>query len=206
MKKLFSMLAVLLLSSTLHANSFNEGEHYEVIGDAPSTKPQVMEFFSYFCPHCYNFEPIAKQLKAQLPADVPFKRSPVAFMGREMGPELQKAFALAEILKVDDKITPALFAMIHQKRTPPRNREEVKSLFTSVGVSAEDFDSNINSMPVLSVVAEYDSQREKLDIRSVPAFVVNNRYLVKVGALKSQEQFNALITHLLSLPNNTAEN
>jgi len=205
MKKLFSMLAVLLLSSTLHANSFNEGEHYEVIGDTASAKPQVMEFFSYFCPHCYNFEPIAKQLKAQLPVDVPFKRSPVAFMGGAMGPELQKALALAEMLKVDDKVTPALFAMIHQMRKPPRNRDEVKQVFVGLGVSAEDFDSNINSMPVLSAVAAYDSQREELDIRSVPAFVVNNRYLVKVSALKSQEQFNALITHLLSLPNNTAE-
>ena len=201
MKKLFTMLAVLLLSSTLHATSFNEGEHYEVIGNSPSATPQVMEFFSYFCPHCYNFEPIAKQLKTQLPADVPFKRSPVAFMGGAMGPELQKALALAEMLNVDDKITPALFAMIHQKRTPPRNRDEVKSLFAGAGVSAEDFDSRINSMPVLSAVAEFDSQREKLDIRSVPAFVVNNRYLVKVGSVKSQEEFNALINHLLSLPN-----
>ncbi|HSG52474.1 MAG TPA: thiol:disulfide interchange protein DsbA/DsbL, partial [Rheinheimera sp.] len=153
MKKLFSMLAVLLLSSSLHANSFNEGEHYEVISNTPSATPQVMEFFSYFCPHCYNFEPIAKQLKAQLPADVPFKRSPVAFMGGAMGPELQKALALAEMLKVDDQITPALFAMIHQKRTPPRNREELKSLFISAGISAEDFDNRINSMPVLSAVA-----------------------------------------------------
>jgi thiol:disulfide interchange protein DsbA len=54
-------------------------------------------------------------------------------------------------------------------------------------------------MPVLAEVAGYDSIREKLNITSVPTFVVNGKYVIKIGALKSQQQFNDLVSYLLNL-------
>ncbi|WP_417706781.1 thiol:disulfide interchange protein DsbA/DsbL [Rheinheimera aquimaris] len=199
MKKLLLPLLFVLLTPCLLAQDFNAGEHYDVVSSGVSAPKQVMEFFSYFCPHCYNFEPIAQQLKTSLPADVSFKRAPVSFLGRDMGPELQRAYALAVALNVEHSITPALFARIHTERKAPANRADVRALFAEHGIAPEMFDSRIDSMPVLAEVAGYDSIREKLNITSVPTFVVNGKYVIKIGALKSQQQFNDLVSYLLNL-------
>ena len=42
-------------------------------------KIEVVEFFSYACPHCNDLNPIVKKWAAKLPADVAFKRVPVSF-------------------------------------------------------------------------------------------------------------------------------
>lgn len=116
-----------------------------------------------------------------------------------MGPELQRAYALAVALNVEHSITPAMFARIHTERKAPANRADVRALFAEHGVAPDMFNSRIDSMPVLAEVAGYDSIREKLNITSVPTFVVNGKYVIKIGALKSQQQFNDLVSYLLNL-------
>ena len=64
MKKIFASLAfILAIALPAQAKDFKEGEHYDVIAKQASASPQVAEYFSYFCPHCYSFEPIVLQLK-----------------------------------------------------------------------------------------------------------------------------------------------
>ena len=64
MKKLFALVATLMLSLSAHAAQFKEGQHYKVLDLEASSKPTVTEFFSFYCPHCNSFEPIIQQLKA----------------------------------------------------------------------------------------------------------------------------------------------
>src|SRR5215510_3117914 len=46
----------------------------------PATgKVEVVEFFGYWCPHCNSFEPTLDAWARKLPADVAFRRVPVAF-------------------------------------------------------------------------------------------------------------------------------
>ncbi len=87
MKKVLFFLAAMLMIPMVHAApEFKEGVNYDVVKQTGSAQPEVMEFFSYYCPHCATFEPIVEQLKAGLPEGVPLKKNPVAFLGREMGP------------------------------------------------------------------------------------------------------------------------
>ena len=65
MKKLFGLLTVLLFAVCAQAVPLKEGEHYEVINQQSTAKPEVKEFFSYYCPHCFAFEPLAERLKAK---------------------------------------------------------------------------------------------------------------------------------------------
>ena len=199
MKTLLCLFALLFTAPPLLATDFTAGQHFDVIADKASPDSGVVEFFSYFCPHCYQFESVVHQLKPTLPSDKAFSRAPVPFLGRSMGPELQKAYAMAVLLKVDDKITPALFNLIHQQRQAPQSRDDVKKLFAAQGISNEQYDNNIDSMPVTLMVSEFDSAIEKFGIHAVPSFVVNGKYLVKVGSISSQQQFNELVNYLLTL-------
>ena len=49
-----------------------------LLTDNPA-KIEVIEFFSYACPHCNDLSPHIAQWAAKLPADVVFKRIPVGF-------------------------------------------------------------------------------------------------------------------------------
>lgn len=51
MKKIFIFLAAMMILPLANAAKFEEGVHYEVIAEQATAKPEVAEYFSYFCPH-----------------------------------------------------------------------------------------------------------------------------------------------------------
>ena len=199
MKKVLFFLAAMLMIPMVHAApQFKEGVNYDVVSQTGSAQPEVMEFFSYFCPHCAKFEPIAEDLKKSLPEGVPMKKNPVAFLGREMGPEMQRAYALASLLNVEAKLTPAIFNKIHTQRQYPQSRADVKQIFLDNGVPAEEFDGAVDSFAVSGMVSQFDRNTESYNIRGVPAFLVNGKYMVKIESITSQEQFSQLVNFLLA--------
>ena len=199
MKKILCFLAAMLMMPMVHAApEFKEGVNYDVVKQTGSAQPEVMEFFSYFCPHCYKFEPIVDDLQKSLPEGVTLKKNPVAFLGREMGPELQRAYAVANLLKAEDKLTPAIFDAIHVKRQVPQSRNDVEKIFADNGVPAEEFTGAVDSFAVSGMVAQFDCNTETYNVRGVPAFLVNGKYMVKIESITSQEQFNQLVKFLLA--------
>ncbi len=198
MKKVLFFLAAMLMIPMVHAApEFKEGVNYDVVKQTGSAQPEVVEFFSYFCPHCATFEPIVEQLKAVMPEGVPLKKNPVAFLGREMGPEMQRAYALASLLNVEGKLTPAIFSKM-QQRQYPQSRADVKQIFLDNGVPAEEFDGAVDSFAVSGMVSQFDRNTESYNIRGVPAFLVNGKYMVKIESITSQEQFSQLVNFLLA--------
>jgi protein dithiol oxidoreductase (disulfide-forming) len=200
MKKILCAL-MLLLTTMANANSnFVAGEHYQLLPTKQSAEPEVVEYFSYFCPFCYNFEPVVANLKTALPDGITLTKVPVPFIGGAMGPVLQRAHALAVLLQVEEQVGAALFNQIHQVRKAPENRSAVKLLFVAAGIDKQQFDANVDSMPVNMLLSDYDNAIKETGISSVPSFVVNNKYLVNLKAISSQEQFDALVNYLLTLP------
>jgi thiol:disulfide interchange protein DsbA len=187
---------MLILPMSYAAPQFEEGIHYETLSNTGSAQPEVLEFFSYFCPSCANFEPIVKGLKKTLPEGVPLKKNHVVFFGQGMGPQMQRAFAVASLLNVEEKITAAIFHKMQQRQSP-KSRADVKNIFSESGVSAEKFDGLIDSFAVTSMVAQFDHNTKKYNVRAAPTFLVNEKYVVKLESLRTQEQFNQLIAFLL---------
>ncbi|QFI53313.1 thiol:disulfide interchange protein DsbA/DsbL [Aeromonas simiae] len=199
MKKILLFIAAMLMMPMVHAApEFKEGVNYEVVKQTGSAQPEVLEFFSYYCPHCYKFEPIASELKKSLPQGVSFKKNPVAFLGREMGPEMQRAYAVASLLEVEGKLTPVIFSKLHEQKQFPQSRDDVKQIFVDNGVKGEEFDGAVDSFAVSGMVAQFDRNTEEFQIRGVPAFVVNGKYLIKIESITSQDQFNRLVSFLLA--------
>ncbi|KUE79886.1 thiol:disulfide interchange protein [Aeromonas schubertii] len=200
MRKILFFIAAMLMMPMVHAApEFREGVNYDVIKQTGSAQPEVLEFFSYYCPHCYKFEPIAEELKKSLPEGVAFKKNPVGFLGREMGPETQRAYAVSSLLEVEGKVTPAIFDKIHNQKQYPQSRGDLKQIFVDNGVKGEEFDGAVDSFAVSGMVSQFDRNTEEYQIRGVPAFVVNGKYLVKIESITSQDQFNRLVSYLVGL-------
>ena len=199
MKKIIMLMVGLLMGSLVQAAPlYKEGVNYDVVKQSPSAKPEVLEFFSYFCPHCYQFEPIMADVKKSLPEGVAFKRNPVAFLGREMGPELQRAYAVSVLLGVEESFSSEAFKRIQVERNPPKDRAEVKAMFEQLGVKGAEFDGSIDSFAVTGLVSQYDHNTEGFNIRGVPSTLINGKYLVKTESLKSADEYKALIQFLLA--------
>ena len=62
MKKLLALASVALLSFSVQAAKFSEGDYYKILELPKSSSPIVTEFFSFYCPHCNSFEPMIQEL------------------------------------------------------------------------------------------------------------------------------------------------
>ena len=118
-------LGLLPLAATgVHAQARTPkaGTDYIVLGkrapvDTPAGKVEVVEFFSYNCPHCAAFEPRLDSWVKKLPADVVFKRIPVPFVGNDTEAKQRLYYTLEAMGKVDS-FQMKLFQAIHQQRQP----------------------------------------------------------------------------------------
>ena len=80
-----------------------------------SAKIEVLEFFSYGCPHCADFNPLLAAWVARQPGDVVVKKVPVSF-GRAAWANVAKLFYALEITGDQARLEADIFKAIHQER------------------------------------------------------------------------------------------
>lgn len=198
-KLMMGALLALLLPFTTAAAEFVEGKDYLVVSKVATAGPEVREFFSVLCGHCYKFEPTAQQLKKQLAAEVRFERNHVDFVGREIGAYYSRAYAVAVALGKEDTLLPRLFHNAQVEKRYFQSPTDVRNFFLAEGVSAEQYDGVVNSFAVEGMVAMMAQNTIDKKIQGVPAFVVNGKYLVKNDALKTYDDLIKVVNYLLTL-------
>jgi thiol:disulfide interchange protein DsbA len=183
MKKILLLLslALLLPLQACAQEKWREGTHYKVITDQATEKKEVLEFFSFWCPHCFNFEPIVKNMKTKLAEDVEFKKVHVNFMGftsTAIQDDATKAMMVARELKKADELNEAIFKYIHESRSAITGIKDLKNIFVVNGVEPEEFDKMISSFGVKSRLNMNNKtiQEYKKYVSSVPNFIVNGKY------------------------------
>ena len=73
---------------------YEEGVNYEVRTDKLTPYKEIREFFSFWCGHCFALQGDFDRIKDAFP-NAKFERNPVAMLGGPMGPESQRAIAVA---------------------------------------------------------------------------------------------------------------
>lgn len=196
-KYIFIVLALLMAPLANAASEFKEGVEYKVVQEVASNEPVVLEFFSYGCPHCDSFEPLMAKLEERIP-DMQLKKVPVAFLGGDMGPVLQRAHGAAELLKVEDKIAPVLFDAMIRANKKPKNMADIKELFLENEITEQKFDSVINSFILTGKVSQYDKAAALFKINSTPTVIVKNKYELDMSEIGSEERFYQVVEYLLT--------
>ncbi|MBJ7223301.1 MULTISPECIES: thiol:disulfide interchange protein DsbA [unclassified Brenneria] len=184
MKKLWFALIGVVLAFSASAAEFSNGKQYIELDKPATQEPQVLEFFSFYCPHCYQFSlvyHIPEAVEKALPTGTKMTRYHVDFLG-PLGKELTQAWAVAMALGVEDKVSPLLFDAV-QKTQALQKPEDIRKVFISAGVSAEEFDGALNSFVVKSLVVQQEKAAADLQLRGVPAMFVNGKYMIKNDGL-----------------------
>ncbi|WP_108650245.1 thiol:disulfide interchange protein DsbA/DsbL [Dongshaea marina] len=182
---------------------FKKGVNYIIVKQVSTENPQLMEFFSYFCPHCYQFEPITEYLKSKIPAGTEFKRVPLALLGGPSGPLLQHAFAVAQLLGVTEKMTPVLFNSIQLEHKNLSDESDIKKLFVANEVNGELFDQAWSNLQVEGMINQYNQLIKSYKVYGVPEFIINGKYQICLQKLRGSnarqkvDYLSRLINYLL---------
>ena len=198
MRKISALLIAILFSPLALATEFLEGVHYDIINQGKASKsPEIVEFFSFKCAACYRFEPLVDDFIKKLPANIKFKKNHVDFVGgAQVGAELTQIYAIINILKVSEKMNPALFNAIHKQRKTFPVLSDYKAFFVANGIDGDKFDKAANSFMVKTHVSKMQRNTKKRQISGVPTFVVNSKYKVNTKSITSAEMFEELMLYL----------
>ncbi|MFC0229178.1 thiol:disulfide interchange protein DsbA [Serratia aquatilis] len=184
MKKIWLALVGMVMAFSVSAAQFSDGTQYITLDKPVTGEPQVLEFFSFYCPHCYQFEEtyhISDAVKKALPEGTKMTKYHVEFLG-PLGKQMTQAWAVAMALGVEDKITQPMFEAV-QKTQTVQTPDDIRNIFIKAGVSAEEYDAAMNSFVVKSLVVQQQKAAEDLQLRGVPAVFVNGKYMVKNDGL-----------------------
>ena len=207
-KKLIFLFITLSFSmvATAEPLRFEQGVHYDVIGDIGTAKPTLTEYFSYFCGHCYRLENTIKEVEKMLPEGAVFEKSHVDFVGRaptsvQFG--LNKAVVVAEKMGVAHKVTDALFDYIHVQKKQLTSEAQIKALFSLSAADEIKFDKLIKSFGVKGAASRMKKMQDELSARQalteVPMLVVNGKYKILYSALRSRNDYAELLSFLLAM-------
>jgi len=159
---------------------FTAGEHYIVlerpVPTRDSNKIEVVEMFSYGCPHCYEFDAPVKEWSKQQSGDVDFWVFPAAW-NKPMGLYAQ-AFYTAEELNVAEKIHQPLFATIVIQQKSIRNESDLADFFAQHGVDKKTFTEVFNSTAVKTRTRHAEERVRLYKPVGVPEIIVNGKYRV----------------------------
>jgi protein dithiol oxidoreductase (disulfide-forming) len=93
------------------------GAEYTTLATAqpvtPGDKVEVIEFFSYACPHCKSFDPVLKEWLQKNADKVVFRRVHVAFTGAEQ--KLQRFHSTMEAMNAPELLHTKLFVALHEQ-------------------------------------------------------------------------------------------
>ncbi|MGC1519394.1 MAG: thiol:disulfide interchange protein DsbA/DsbL [Azonexus sp.] len=157
------------------------GKDYTLISPAQPTedagKIEVLEFFSYGCPHCADFNPLVTAWAAKLPGDVVFRKVPITF-GRAAWANIAKLYYALKVTGDLDRLESDVFKAIHNDRINLFDEKSLLEWVAKKGVDQKKFAEAFNSFGVMSQVKRGDQMAQAYKIQGVPALAVDGKYLV----------------------------
>jgi thiol:disulfide interchange protein DsbA len=192
------LLLIVGFSTVLFSCSEQEpaGPYKQVANPAPTTKPEVLEFFAYFCPHCYELDKKVEVWKKRLPKSVTFKRVPLT-LGTAGGRIYSRVFYISETLGVLDQSHQAMFQLFHVQKRPINSELQLKNFFLSLGITEADFEKALKDPGIDEKVAAAEELAKTYRIIRVPGFVINGTYFTDVATAGGEKQMFTEIGRLI---------
>ncbi|MGV6825685.1 MAG: thiol:disulfide interchange protein DsbA/DsbL [bacterium] len=198
MKRLLLGLLFLGFGQLAVAASLVEGENYVAIEPAPPVgngeKIEVVEFFWYGCPHCYQFEPFLNAWLEKKPGNVEFVRIPAMFGGAAN--MHGAAFYALEIMGEGERMHEKIFQEMHDRKNKMKTRDALEAYLEKEGVDMDKFRAAMSSFTVQTKAKRAASLAMRYGISGVPSVVVDGRY--RNERMSSYQQYIDLLDHLVA--------
>lgn len=193
-----SLLSLLIFSTYACAQSIED--YYTEIRPVQPTqtgpgKVEVIEVFSYACPHCYEFEPVLQRWLEDMPENAEFRRLPATFY-KDYIP-LARAYYTAQKLGILDRMHQKLFEAVHKERRDLFNDAALKAFFMEQGVDGKEFSRVYNSMEIQTKLKQAEVMSKKYKIPHVPGFVINGKYFTSPSKAQGYDNLERVMDVLI---------
>jgi len=212
-----TIAAILGLADARAATTWIEGKHYfnvvPLSGQAlQAGQMEVTEVFSYGCPACAQFNPVARRLRQSLPKAAKLVYVPAAFNAAEDWPMFQRAYCTADVLGIADKTHDAMFDAVWKggelsisdpatgrlKAQLPSIENAARFYSRVTGVKVDDFLAAAKSFTVEMKMKEADNFIRSYQVLSTPTIVVNRKYRTDARSAGGYEELIQLVDWLVA--------
>ncbi len=193
------------------------GEHYFLIQPAPPPprsdgKIQITEVFSYACPGCNRFYPVAARLRARLPA-----YADRDFLGASVRPDADwapfpRAYCTARAFGIDQRTHDAMFDAIwktgelavYDERTqrpkvPAPTIPDIARFYARLtGIKPEEFIATAVSFAIDVKMRQADDLIRAYGVGETPSIVVNGKYRLNPVSAGGYDETIALVQWLVA--------
>ena len=160
-----------------------EGEDYTLL-DSPVKsqkrgREEVIEYFSYRCIHCKNFEPFLEDWLVNIPDGITFERQHVIFSTSD------ELFARAHLALKNQprylELHGRLFSAIHDRQKYFDDLEDLTIYLNEFDVDTTEFRRSFNSPIVSRKLQANRSRQAQTQLSATPSLLVLGRYLVSMS-------------------------
>jgi thiol:disulfide interchange protein DsbA len=179
-RQLMIVLGLSFVAFTAHAaiGAPEAGMEYRVLNKPQQTdtakKIEVIEFFAYFCPHCYAFEPhLAEWVKKQ-GDNIAFKRVHVDFHSLVTQ---QKLYYTLEALGRADDLHIKAFNAYHIERNRLSTDADIMAFVEKQGLDKQKFLGIYNSFSMQAKLSRGTQLQSAFGVDGVPTIAIDGRFV-----------------------------
>jgi thiol:disulfide interchange protein DsbA len=193
-------LAVLaFVSAALAQQPLRQKLEYDLISPQPVStgeRIEVIEFFWYGCPHCYNLQPPLDGWLKRKPSDVELRRIPAVF--RDSWIPHARVYYTLEALGEVGRLHHAVYRAIHVERDSLMTAEAAAAWASRNGIEPARWNAVYTSPEIERKIQESKKHTVAYAIEGTPSLVVNGHYRVNMQGVKSESDLIALLHWLIA--------
>ncbi|MDZ7593685.1 MAG: thiol:disulfide interchange protein DsbA/DsbL [Thiobacillus sp.] len=195
----FLAATVLSLSALAAGPEAFEGHEYVRLKNpqpvASGSKVEVLEFFWYRCPHCFQLEPGLNTWLKTLPRDAQVRRVPAVF--RDDWMPGAKLYYTLEQMNLLDRLHHKVFDAYHVENINLNDPAVLGGWIAKQGVDRKKFEGIYNSFSTQSKATQGAQLATAYAISGVPAFIIDGKYTTSVSMAGSQARLFEVLDQLI---------
>lgn len=195
-----SVFAGLLISAVSFAQAlYQEGVQFTRLKTPVPVESgaqiEVIEVFSYACPHCAHLEPTMDAWRKTMPKNVKFTALPAIF--HDSWAAFARAYYASEQLKIVEKTHGALFKALYEQNKQFSNVEDMANWFAGYGVTAKQFTDAFTAPGMEAKLKRAVELAPRYEISGTPTLVIDGKYSFDVSSAGGMEKVPALLDFLI---------
>jgi thiol:disulfide interchange protein DsbA len=202
MRRLAPLAAVLALIAFEAAAQIEPGREYQRLDQpraaAADGRIEVIEFFYYGCPVCYETEPFLSRWLKDAPDYVAIRRVP-ALLSSDAWEPLAKLYYTLEALGQIGRLHWPVYDTIHFEDVRLSDEKVMIDWVARNGVEREAFARAYASAAVASNVREARELLKSYGVGAVPTFIVDGRFLTSARLAGGTQQVVQVLDRLVRL-------
>ena len=195
----FLAAAVFSMSALAAGPDAFEGHDYTSLKNpqpvATGSKVEVLEFFWYRCPHCFQLEPRLDKWLKKMPKDAQLRRVPAVF--RDDWMPGAKLYYTLEQMGLLDKLNHKVFDAYHLENINLNDPAVLGGWIAKQGVDRKKFEGIYNSFSTQSKATQGARLAAAYAITGVPAFVIDGKYVTAVSMTGSEARLFEVLDQLI---------